>query len=370
MSVDKNIYNVSVAMGIEDGKIIDDEVGNTNRSDNKHFVNSHEQIIYYGVPGSGKSFFVDKKIHEIYKKKEEYDSHVIRVVLHPDYTNSDFLGQIMPYVEDGIDYRFKAGPFTRILKHAYQHHDEKFFFVIEEINRGNAAAIFGELFQLLDREKDGFSKYEINNPDIASFIMSKDDYYNDKTVPDAVEVGGDKWILDRPIRLPPNLSILATMNISDQNVFTLDNAFQRRWQMEYIPNKVDTTDTTTFKGAIKNQYESKIGTTGVKWGVFREIVNDIIADPENSFSNAEDKQLGLFFVQVEGDIEKNSGTISEDDFSNKVLKYLWNDIFKRDKSPLFKENLGTFGALLTSFKGDKAFENCFKDELVAKFKTE
>ena len=337
---------------------------------NNSFADNHDQIIFYGVPGSGKSFLVDKKIHEIYKEKEEYDKHVIRVVFHPDYTNSDFVGQIMPFVEDGIDYRFKAGPFTRILKHAYQHHNEKFYLVIEEINRGNAAAIFGELFQLLDREKDGFSKYEINNTDIAAFIMSQNDYYNDKSLPESVSVGGDKWILDSSIRLPPNLSILATMNTSDQNVFTLDNAFQRRWNMEYIPNTVNKDDSETFKGAVKNQYESTIGSTGVKWGTFRKVVNEIIADPENSFSNAEDKQLGLFFAQVDGDIEKESGTIKEDDFSNKVLKYLWNDIFKRDKSPLFKDSIKTFGALLTTFKGNKAFDDCFKDELVAKFKAE
>ncbi len=326
------------------------------------FINSYDQIIYYGVPGSGKSFFVDKKIHEIYKKTEEYDKHVIRVVFHPDYTNSDFVGQIMPFVEDGVDYRFKAGPFTRILKHAYQNHNEKFFLVIEEINRGNAAAIFGELFQLLDREKDGFSKYEINNTDIASFIMSQNDYYNDKIVPESVIVGGDKWILDTPIRLPPNLSILATMNTSDQNVFMLDNAFQRRWNMEYIPNTVDTTS-SKFTGAIKNQYESIIGQTGVKWGSFRQVINDVIADPENSFSNAEDKQLGLFFINTTGDIASCKSTIDQKDFSNKVLKYLWNDIFKREKSVVFADGIKTFGDLLTNFDGADAFTKCFQSKI-------
>ncbi|WP_443738834.1 AAA family ATPase [Treponema sp.] len=370
MSVDNNIHNVSVALGIENGKIIEEETSKKETEKNNNYSGSPNQIIYYGVPGCGKSHNVDKKIKAVYPDKESYDSHVIRVVFHPDYTNSDFVGQVMPYVEDGVDYRFKAGPFSRILKHAYQNHGETYYLVIEEINRGNAAAIFGELFQLLDRAKDGFSKYEINNIDITSFIMSQNDYYNDKTVPDSVIVGGDKWILDSPIRLPPNLSILATMNTSDQNVFTLDNAFQRRWKMEYIPNKIDTTNKTVFKDAVKNQYESQIEGTEVQWGVFRQVVNEVIADPENSFSNAEDKQFGLFFIQPEGDIENQPGTIKADEFSNKVLKYLWTDIFKRDKSPLFKEEIKTFGDLLTAFNGDKAFDNCFKDEIVSKFKTE
>ena len=133
------------------------------------------QKIFYGVPGCGKSHNVDEIINKAVAKKEDRTRQIIRVVFHPDYTNSDFVGQIMPYVKDGIEYRFQAGPFTRILKHAYQEHSKPFFLVIEELNRGNAAAIFGDLFQLLDRDKNGFSTYSVNNPDIASFIMSKDD---------------------------------------------------------------------------------------------------------------------------------------------------------------------------------------------------
>ena len=373
MSLETNIHDMSVALGITEGKIIaDGNENNTNDVKTVDFISSYDQIIFYGVPGCGKSHSVDEKIKAIYPQKEDYDSHVIRVVFHPDYTNSDFVGQVMPYVEDGVDYRFKAGPFSRILKHAYMNHGEAFLLVIEEINRGNAAAIFGELFQLLDRASDGFSKYEINNTDITSFVMSKNDYYNDKPVPESVQVGGDKWILDTPIRLPPNLSILATMNTSDQNVFTLDNAFQRRWNMEYISNKVDTADAATFIGTVKNQYESVIGETGVKWGLFREVVNEVIANPENSFSNAEDKQLGLFFIQVDGDIEKSAGRIKAEEFSNKVLKYLWTDIFKRDKSPLFKidgdDGIKTFGDLLEKFNGENAFEKCFNDDIVSKLK--
>lgn len=330
------------------------------------FVSNHSQIIFYGVPGCGKSHKVDEIINKAVPDKDDRPNQIIRVVFHPDYTNSDFVGQIVPYINDGIEYRFKAGPFTRILKHAYKEHNKKFFLVIEELNRGNAAAIFGDLFQLLDRRKDGFSAYSINNPDMASFIMSEDNYHNDKTVPLAKIVGGDKWILDTPIRLPPNLSILATMNTSDQNVFTLDNAFQRRWDMKYLPNKIDY---QTASAEQKNQFDSTIGATNIKWGVFRDVVNEFIANPENSFSNAEDKQLGLFFINADADISENSGKIPESDFANKVLKYLWNDIFKRRlESSIFNENIKTFGELISAFNGEKAFENCFDGDFVKELK--
>ena len=340
-------------------------------SENKNFAKNHSQLIYYGVPGCGKSHKVDKIINAAIPNENDREHQVIRVVFHPDYTNSDFVGQIMPLVDDGIEYRFKAGPFTRILKHAYKEHSKKFFLVIEELNRGNAASIFGDLFQLLDREKDGFSTYSINNPDISSFIMSEDDYHNDKIVPESKLVGGDKWTLDTPIRLPPNLSILATMNTSDQNVFTLDNAFQRRWKMEYIPNNIKYEDMKD--DSQRNQHDWKIGETNIKWGAFRDKINEKISDSKFSFSNAEDKQLGLFFIKAESETDTaeeiheadKPEKIPESDFANKVLKYLWNDIFKRNHEEIFLSNIRTFGDLLSNFKGPAAFKNCFDSNFAA-----
>lgn len=343
-------------------------------SESKSFAKNHSQLIYYGVPGCGKSHKVDKIINAAVTDKNDREHQVIRVVFHPDYTNADFVGQIMPLVDDGIEYRFKAGPFTRILKHAYKEHSKKFFLVIEELNRGNAASIFGDLFQLLDREKDGFSTYSINNPDISSFIMSEGDYHNDRIVSESKIVGGDKWTLDTPIRLPPNLSILATMNTSDQNVFMLDNAFQRRWKMEYIPNNIKYEDMED--DAQKNQYDLKIGETNIKWGVFRDKINEKISDSKFSFSNAEDKQLGLFFIKADSETDKTEENpetdkpekISESDFANKVLKYLWNDIFKRNHEEIFLSKIRTFGDLLSNFKGTAAFEKCFSSDFVTALK--
>ena len=177
-------------------------------------------ILLYGVPGSGKSWTIE---HEYCKP----GTVVERLVFHPDYTNADFIGQILPVV-DPVDkmvtYEFTPGPFTNILKEAYNNPSKSYVLIIEEINRGNAPAIFGDVFQLLDRTVKtkvmdgvsyprGTSEYGITNENIAKAV------YDD---------GKHK------VRIPSNLSILGTMNTSDQNVFTLDTAFQRRWNMRLI----------------------------------------------------------------------------------------------------------------------------------------
>ena len=178
-------------------------------------VENGVNVILYGVPGSGKSWTIE---HEYCKK----NSKVERIVFHPDYTHAEFIGQILPDVQDGdITYKFSPGGFTSILRDAYQNPTDEYILVIEEINRGNAPAIFGEVFQLLDRMIErkiingisysaGTSEYEITNRYMAN------------------EIYGDE---NHKVRIPSNLSIIGTMNTSDQNVFTLDTAFQRRWNM-------------------------------------------------------------------------------------------------------------------------------------------
>ena len=184
-----------------------------------------ENILLYGVPGSGKSWTIE---HEYCKA----GTVVERLVFHPDYTNADFVGQILPVV-DPIDkqvtYEFTAGPFTNIMEEAYWNPQTSYVLIIEEINRGNAPAIFGDVFQLLDRSFEektvdgitypvGTSEYGITNENIAKKVY---------------KTGRHK------VRIPSNLSILGTMNTSDQNVFTLDTAFQRRWNMRLIENNFD-----------------------------------------------------------------------------------------------------------------------------------
>lgn len=267
-------------------------------------------IILYGVPGSGKSWTIE---HEYCADEDRME----RLVFHPDYMYSDFIGQILPVVrDDKVRYEFSPGPFTKLLKKAYECPDKNFYLIVEEINRGNAPAIFGEIFQLLDRIDDeeseypiGTSEYAITNANIAQIVY-----------------GDEK----RKVRLPSNFSIIGTMNTSDQNVFTLDTAFQRRWIMRMIPNTFD-----------EHKFANKpILDTTVSWRAFCSAVNDEILR-RNNVTSSEDKRMGAYFItaadlvwhEEEDQVKKGSkewiiARHSNARFSEKVLKYLWDDAFK------------------------------------------
>lgn len=273
-------------------------------------VQGGTNIILYGVPGSGKSWTIE---HEYCADEDRME----RLVFHPDYMYSDFIGQILPVVrDDKVRYEFAPGPFTKLLKKAYENPDKNFYLIVEEINRGNAPAIFGEVFQLLDRIDDeeseypvGTSEYAITNSNIAQIVY-----------------GDEK----RKVRLPSNFSIIGTMNTSDQNVFTLDTAFQRRWIMRMIPNTFD-----------RHKFANKpILDTTVSWRAFCSAINDEILR-RNNVTSSEDKRLGAYFItaadlvwhEEEDQVEKGSkewiiARHSNARFSEKVLKYLWDDAFK------------------------------------------
>lgn len=329
----------------------------------------YEQIIYYGVPGSGKSYKIDNE-----KTFGASDVQKQKVVFHPDYTNADFVGQIVPKMKEigegeskksVIEYSFKPGPFTTILRRALRDKSHQYFLIIEEINRGNAAAIFGDLFQLLDRGDDGWSCSPINNDDINFYVASEYEFwessYSESHQYDAESVncpnGMETFCRNSGLRLPPNLSIYATMNTNDQNVFTLDNAFNRRFKSEYISNKED----PKIK-KHREQYNLKIGETGIYWGAFRNLVNEKII--ESGFANAEDKQLGLFFIKEESNAEE----IDTRAFADKVLKYLWHDVFKRDRDIFNSENISKFEDLIENFNGKDAFEKCFANDFTSDLK--
>lgn len=275
-------------------------------------VTGGRNVLLYGVPGAGKSY----TIGEQYCNDE---ARMERLVFHPDYTYSDFVGQILPNVTEGnVSYEFKEGPFTRLLKRAYDNPGEEYFLIIEEINRGNAPAIFGEVFQLLDRDDDGKSEYGISNADIARTV------YGDES---------------RKVRIPSNMSIVGTMNTSDQNVFTLDTAFQRRWNMRMIENDLN-----------KVAYaEEKILDTEVTWRRFNTVMNDIILKKNVRVTSSEDKRLGAFFVRQSDlrfdpkendagatDDEKRIAMLQNSRFPEKVLKYLWDDAFKFSREDVFE----------------------------------
>lgn len=318
------------------------------------------QIIYYGVPGCGKS----NKIREQLKNVPEKNK--VRVVFHPEYTNAEFIGQILPKVNGHVTYEFTPGPFTQIIKRAYLNPNEHFYLVIEEINRGNAAAIFGDTFQLLDRLKagetdslgndpanaavntftEGWSQYFVQNDDINAYVRKAtkqdDGSYQERNDGESIEEIKIKEIhfnANTAIRLPPNLSILATMNTSDQNVFTLDNAFQRRFDMELVRNEFD-----LDKPSVNVQYNAKIADTNIKWGQFWEWINAKITATLKGLSSTEDKRLGVWFVSNVG------GVINEKVFAEKVLKYLWDDVFKFKRSKVFVEEIDTLEKLIAAFE--------------------
>lgn len=281
------------------------------------------QLIYYGVPGCGKS----NKINETLKDVADFNK--IRTVFHPEYTNADFIGQILPKTDgEKISYKFTPGPFTEILDRAYQKQEEHFYLIIEEINRGNAAAIFGDIFQLLDRKDNGESQYPVHNKDMGEYLQ-KDE-----------------------IRLPANLSIIATMNTSDQNVFTLDNAFQRRFDMVLVRSGVKKTNEEYefANDKIKEQFNATIEGTKTSWGIFWDWINFKIAETLRGISSTEDKRLGLWFV-------KNAdGKITRTIFAEKVLKYLWDDVFKFKRKEIFSDDIHSLESLISAFE-DSTDEN-------------
>ena len=300
------------------------------------YISNFSQIIYYGVPGSGKSHKIDEAT------KNLPDEQKMRVVFHPEYTNADFVGQILPVqTENGLEYPFKAGPFTRILKRALQNPGKPYYLIIEEINRGNAAAIFGDLFQLLDRGSDGWSSYSIENLDINAFIRSENERYSEKTPPKTKQVGNIEFTENTSLRLPPNLSLYATMNTSDQNVFTLDNAFQRRWDMQLVPNECNDTNQMNATITVNNQK--------ITWKDFQQTINAVIGEKSNEggLSSMEDKRLGCWFVKAE--IKENESTISKEKFADKVLKYLWDDAFKFYHQEIFAGDIKNFEELHRRF---------------------
>lgn len=288
------------------------------------------QQIFYGAPGTGKSHKI--KDNEDVKKADEKNL-VIRTTFHPDSDYSTFVGAYKPTMrsvpnqykavvgkDEEITYEFIPQAFLQAYIAAWNNPEEKVFLVIEEINRGNCAQIFGDLFQLLDRDDSGQSEYPIMaERDLAKYLKGKDEY--DKGV-----LSNKEGIKDGKLKLPSNLYIWATMNTSDQSLFPIDSAFKRRWDWKYMKIKDEGKDwkidvELNVKDADGNPTTKKLG-----WWPFIEKINDIIA----SMTSSADKQLGYFFCKAtENEEGKSEPTIiTKDTFVSKVIFYLWNGVFK------------------------------------------
>lgn len=277
------------------------------------------QIIFYGAPGTGKSHKIKKQLDGVSKE------NIFRTTFHPDSDYSTFVGAYKPtkgkrplyglnggltvrlndgkddLEEDIITYKFIPQAFLNAYIRAYQT-EENVYLIIEEINRGNCAQIFGDLFQLLDRDRTGKSEYTIKaDADLKAFleeILGKD----------------NSGIKDGELCLPSNLYIYATMNTSDQSLFPIDSAFKRRWDWEYEPIKYKNTD-----------WLIDVDGLNYSWTDFQKEVNTRILKDTGS----EDKMLGDYFVNPA------NGKITEKILLNKILFYLWNDVCKDGDADIF-----------------------------------
>lgn len=303
-------------------------------------ISSNLQQIYYGAPGTGKSHIINEQIS---------NESVIRTTFHPDSDYSTFVGCYKPttkvvkmrdlaghvirengaeLTEDRIVYEFVEQAFLQAYIKAWKFYDrdneevEKQFLVIEEINRGNCAQIFGDLFQLLDRNMWGFSDYPIKadndmRKQLAKAFNGLEISQENKDRINACYKGGKdivKQVLNGEILLlPDNLYIWATMNTSDQSLFPIDSAFKRRWDWQYMPiakgRDEQGKELNWSIEARDNRYD---------WWSFLTKINEQIG----STTNSEDKKLGFFFCKAV------NGKISAETFVGKVIFYLWNDVFK------------------------------------------
>lgn len=278
-----------------------------------------ENTIFYGAPGTGKSFTID----EITRG---YIS--VRTVFHPETQYGDFVGCLRPSMDDnGIEYSFKKGPFIEALLKALKDPEHHYFLIIEEINRAPAAAVFGELFQLLDRDKYGESEYriDINDKDLLNLLNKE-------------HPGG---FPDNKLYIPNNLSLYATMNSSDQAVMPLDTAFKRRWKFEYMPLDFSTSPSGYFK------INTESGEKTVSWSQFAQAVNSILS----ILSIPEDRHLGPWFVNENeiSDLKNAKKTLT-----GKVLMYIWDDVLRHsERSSLFNTNITTFGSLVKKVENNE-----------------
>lgn len=284
------------------------------------FVDNSQQLIFYGAPGTGKSFKITQILNQTYKEEsKEFSEFVDRITIHSEYSYFDFIGSILPIVRESkqgdsiIEYKFKEGAFTKALKKAINYPDMKVFLILEEMSRGNIASIFGDTFQLLDR-KNGISEYGIKNDLISNAIFQVEDML---------------------IRIPKNLAIIGSINTSDQNVFVMDTAFKRRFDFTYV---------STDKIGNLNNYTFTFNGMEISWLDFYQKFNAYIL---NELQLSEDKQIGQFFIDF-------SRTYDFNRIADKLVNFIWNDVHKVSYSKsIISDTIKSFSVALDGFKNNK-----------------
>ncbi|MBD2541369.1 restriction endonuclease [Coleofasciculus sp. FACHB-SPT36] len=326
------------------------------------------QKILFGSPGTGKSHRIDYTIIPEDLKITNPKDNVIKTVFHPDYTYGDFMGKLVPLTRAGksVEYNYYEGHFLKALGRSYKNiqltkpksfeqinwkYVNNVALVIDEINRGNSASIFGVYFQLLDRENTGWSSYSVNLTEIEfykfieligvtislvdgnlKFQFPGDSHFvffdalKDKFTPLGIDTE------NKTIRLPPNLSILATMNTSDNSIYFMDSAFKRRWDWEFINWDDSKPPAATYgKGGTLEEKD---------WRELIKNLNGFIKSHHASVRGIEDKQIGYYFIKQ---------PVTTEQIQNKLMFFLWDSVFNRDKKPLVdllekeRDELVTFG---------------------------
>lgn len=333
-------------------------------------INKYKQKIYYGVPGCGKSYTIKKELDKVIESAEDRSSRIFRVTVHPDYSYGDFIGSIMPKVKEGkISYEFVPGIFTRALKRALELKDknenENVYLIVEEMTRGNIAEIFGDIFQLLDRDENGESEYEIDNENIYRSIYEHGSSDSDNSEENETKKTENKrWLSNNKIKLPSNFYIWGTLNTSDQNVFVMDNAFKRRFNFQLIKvdgNKAEMDEKLNnefkkfFKSFDENQKFWRLDNNFVK-----ELNNYIIEELELN----EDKQIGNYFIKILGESQEFANVMA-----NKLLYYLWYDVQKvtyGDKYIFNKDKITKFEDIFDKEDLDDIFDKNFFEKVIGK----
>lgn len=352
-----SILDLRILSDIEDNGEYEDE----GALDSEDLYSKPFQQIYYGAPGTGKS-------HEINRLTE--GKNVTRTTFHPDTDYSTFVGCYKPHMEEvdmttvigetlkvvkdekgevkkekRIVYKYSCQAFLQAYIAAWQHPEKEHYLIIEEINRGNCAQIFGDIFQLLDRNWSGYSCYPIKadtdmEQELKSLFakdwnmgeelsMEIDNMYA-KHYPEGIIKGIKNGSL---LLLPQNLFIWATMNTSDQSLFPIDSAFKRRWDWKYVKIAKGRSKETKeeYNWQVKFDYmdNQTLYHCSFQWWDFLNTINEQIAQTTSS----DDKKLGYFFCKPK---EQGGELIDAETFVGKVIFYLWNDVYKDESSELFK----------------------------------
>lgn len=323
------------------------ELNNINEKDNETTQPSSIlgiNRIYFGAPGTGKSYQIKKFIQNngiSDYQSNKFNEDVFRITLHPEYTYNDFIGQIMPTIDNSkIEYKFSPGIFTLALKKAIQNQKQNkpVFLILEEMSRADISSVFGDLFQLLDRNSKGESEYSINNSLVANEVFE-----DSKT----------------PIFIPYNLFIIGTANLNDQNVNVIDTAFKRRFEFNYVGVKV-IPDINDYKFTLNKSGNN----LEISWLNLIKVLNEFIVTSEEygGLGLSEDKQVGQFFIKF-----SDNNIYNWNQIKGKLLHYLWNDVeniaFSENK--IFSHDIKSFGHLYSQAEQKVNF---FSEEFLNKFK--